>query len=57
MVTWPIFLALIFAYFAVRYTIRMEEEAEFSNDNNLVEKKELGDDHNHADLSGKDSAE
>lgn len=28
MITWPIFLALILAYFAVKYTINMEEEAE-----------------------------
>ena len=28
MITWPIFLALILAFFAVRYTIGIEEAAE-----------------------------
>jgi hypothetical protein len=28
MITWPILLALILAFFSVRYTINMEEEEE-----------------------------
>lgn len=28
MITWPIFLALILAYYAVKYTIKMEEAEE-----------------------------
>ena len=40
MVTWPIFLALIFAYFAVKYTIKMEEEAEFLAEEKIKEQEE-----------------